>query len=291
MPGFHHILFPVDFSERSTAICSYINSFSEHFHAKVTVLHVMEFGSGGAGFDVDPSYPVMFDFQAQEPHIRRVLERRLAEHFDGVAVERVVEQGDPATCIADYAREHEVDLIMMPTHGYGKFRSLLLGSVASKVLHDADCAVWTAPHLEDPAMKVHWPCRNVLVAVGTGVAQQAPVLRRAVDLAASLGAAVRLVHAIPAAEHQPWEFGGDEFGNFLVQKAEQDVAALQATAGTTVEASVVAGGIGPVVRQVAELQNADLVIIGRGVMHEALGRLRTQSYEIIRQSPCPVLSL
>jgi len=140
-------------------------------------------------------------------------------------------------------------------------------------------------------MKVHWPCRNVVVAMGNVVAQQAPVLRRAVDLAGSLGAAVRLVHAIPAAEHQPWEFGGDEFGHFLMQKAEQEMAALQATAGTTVEATLVAGAIGPVVRQVAEALNADLVIIGRGVMHEALGRLRSQSYEIIRQSPCPVLSL
>ncbi len=32
----------------------------------------------------------------------------------------------------------------MPTHGYDRFRGMLLGSVVSKVLHDVDCAVWTA---------------------------------------------------------------------------------------------------------------------------------------------------
>jgi hypothetical protein len=46
-----------------------------------------------------------------------------------------------------------------------------------------------------------------------------------------------------------------------------------------------------VVHQVAVDKKSDLLVIGRGVMHETFGRLRTQSYDIIRQSPCPVLSL
>jgi hypothetical protein len=32
-------------------------------------------------------------------------------------------------------------------------------------------------------------------------------------------------------------------------------------------------------------------VIGRGKLHETLGRLRTNSYAIIRQSPCPVISI
>ena len=259
MPGFRHILFPVDFSESSKAVCPYVKSFAGHFQAKVTLLHVVQvFLNVPKG--IDPSYPVSFDFPAVEWQTRELLKG----YFDAPEVERVVQQGDPAIDISDYARDHGVDLIMLPTRGYGKFRSLLLGSVTSKVLHDSDCAVWTAPHAEGPAMKQHWPCRNLLVAVDRGE-DQVLVLRRAVELARELGANVRLVHAIPAAEHQPWEFGG--------------------------EVSVIAGGIGPVVRTVAEEQHADLVVIGRGVMHETMGRLRSKSYEIIRQSPCPVLSL
>ncbi len=37
----------------------------------------------------------------------------------------------------------------MPTHGYGPFRRFILGSVTAKVLHDADCPVWTGVHLEE----------------------------------------------------------------------------------------------------------------------------------------------
>jgi nucleotide-binding universal stress UspA family protein len=285
MPGFRHILFPVDFSESSKTICPYVKSFAGHFQAKVTVLNVVQV-SPSMPSGIELSYPVSFDFPAIEWQTRELLKR----YFDTPEVECVVQEGDPAIDICDYARKHGVDLIMLPTHGYGRFRSLLLGSVTSKVLHDSDCAVWTAPHAEDPAMKQHWPCRNLLVAVDHGEAQ-VPVIRSAVELAHELGASVRLVHAIPAAEHQPWEFGGDEFGHFLIQMANQDMAKLQESVGTKFEVSVIAGGIGPVVGQVAEEQHSDLVVIGRGAMRETLGRLRSKSYEIIRQSPCPVLSL
>ena len=167
----------------------------------------------------------------------------------------------------------------------------LLAMVTSKVLHDSNCAIWTTPHAEDLAMtQQHWPCRNVVVAVDRGP-EQTVVLRRAVELARELGARVRLVHAVPGAEHQPGDPGGDEFAHFLMQMAAKDMAQLQAAVGTNFEASVVAGGIGPVVHQAAEAQHADLVVIGRGLMHETLGRLRSKSFEIIRQSPCPVLSL
>ena len=54
---------------------------------------------------------------------------------------------------------------------------------------------------------------------------------------------------------------------------------------------MVAGPVGQVVRKVALEYDSDLLVIGRGVMHQTFGRLRTESYGIIRESPCPVLSL
>jgi nucleotide-binding universal stress UspA family protein len=191
--------------------------------------------------------------------------------------------------IADYAKQHDIDLIMMPTHGYGKFRSLLLGSVVSKVLHDVDCAVWTAPHTEDSHFLEHLGCREILVAVDPGKGQ-VEAIHQAVDLAKAFGANVRLVHAVPGAMRQPGETGGDEFRLFLMGAARDALAKLQGDAGTSLEAIVEAGRVGDVVHAAAVEHKADLVVIGRGVMHETLGRLRTESYGIIRQSPCPVLS-
>jgi nucleotide-binding universal stress UspA family protein len=285
MPGFRHILCPVDFSERSKAIRPYVNAFAEKFNAKLTLLNAIEVPPPDI-YGVDQSFPVMLDFASLEP---RLLER-LKSYSDWLNTSRVVQMGDPAITIADYARQHHVDLIMMPTHGYGRFRSLLLGSVVSKILHDVDCPVWTAPHAEDPQLTQHVACKSMLAAIDLG-AGQADVIRRAAELAGEFGALLHLVHAVPGAERHPGETGGDEFSLFLLSSAREEIAKLQSQAGTALGVSVVAGPVGKVVRKAAQEYGSDLLVIGRGVMHEAFGRVRTISYSIIRESPCPVLSL
>jgi len=74
----------------------------------------------------------------------------------------VLKEGDPAQQIVEYARTTDVDLIMMPTHGYGRFRAALLGSVTAKVIHDSLCALWTSAHIQPPYSPPH-RCRLILV--------------------------------------------------------------------------------------------------------------------------------
>ena len=73
----------------------------------------------------------------------------LSSEFETVSTVRLTLEGDPGRIIADYAAKEKVDLIMMPTHGYGPFRRFLLGSVTAKTLHDAQCPVWTSAHLSE----------------------------------------------------------------------------------------------------------------------------------------------
>jgi nucleotide-binding universal stress UspA family protein len=49
--------------------------------------------------------------------------------------------GDPAEVIVNYAKQHAVDQIVMGTHGHGAIASLLMGSVAEKVLAQAHVPV------------------------------------------------------------------------------------------------------------------------------------------------------
>ncbi len=49
--------------------------------------------------------------------------------------------GTPARVIADYARDHSIDHIVMGTRGLGKIAGLLLGSVATKVMREVGCPV------------------------------------------------------------------------------------------------------------------------------------------------------
>ena len=288
MPAFRHILFPVDFSERSKAVRPYVTSFARQFQARLTLINVVQLPPGIYG-GLDASFPVVFDFPPVEKQVKGLLEGYLGA--EGLTIDTFVQHGDPALAINDYVRKNDVDLIMMGTHGYGRFRSLLLGSVASKVLHDTECAVWTAAHTEDPVLLGHLPIRKILVGIDPVDGQGGKLICRAAGLAREMGAEVRLVHAVPGAVHHPLDTGGDEFRVFLLKTARHEIERLQAEAGTNFEISVEAGGVGEMIRSVAGEHHADMVVIGRGVMHETLGRLRSRSYEIIRDSPCPVLSL
>jgi len=61
-----------------------------------------------------------------------------------VPTSSVVAVGDPATQLVALAEEHEVDLIVIASHGRTGLKRLLLGSVAEKVARHAPCGVLIA---------------------------------------------------------------------------------------------------------------------------------------------------
>ena len=207
----------------------------------------------------------------------------------GVPVHTAVAEGRAAVGIAEYAAAHDTDLIMMPTHGHGPFRSGLLGSVTAKVLHDVSCPVWTDAHVEDPGARAQLECRSMLCAVDLAP-KNVPLIRSAANLAGHFGAKLRLVHAIQEAERRPQTRFDVEYRRFLFETAQKELQAMQAEAGTALEICIEGGSVAKVVRAVAEHHQVDLVVIGRGVIHEPLGRLRTNTYAVIRESICPILS-
>jgi nucleotide-binding universal stress UspA family protein len=288
MLAIRHILFPVDFSKRSQATAPLVRTMAARFNAKVTLLSVAPpFWQAAIG---DPGAAVMFDMN----EIRRDLEDRQSGAFlrelAGVPVDRVAEVGDPAHCITAFAHTHAVDLIMMPTHGYGQFRSMLLGSVTAKVLHDAHCPVWTSTHSLDADAGAHVPGRAILCAVD-GTPESVALIVWARHYADATGGNLRVAHALTGLLDWPEAHIGPEFEEELRKQAQQTIEAQIQSTGTEAPLCVGVGEIPAVVREEARRHNADLVVIGRGVLHEKLGRLRTQAYAIIRQSPCPVISV
>jgi nucleotide-binding universal stress UspA family protein len=257
MKNFSNILFPVDFSARCEAAQPAVTSWARRFNAKVTLLHTIQIPISSYGGP--DGYPIVIDIPKIEAIANERLER-VEINIPGVA--RVVSIGDPGYEIIQYAKKNHIDLIMMPTHGYGEFRSLLLGSTAAKVLHDAHCPVWTSAHLEELPLTARTEIHNVLCAIEVG-AEAEELIRSAEELAQAWDAKLHLVHAAPASEEAV-----DIQREILVRRGE----------------------VSRVVRDAALEYDADLVITGRGKLHETFGRLRTNTYAIIRDSPCPVLS-
>jgi len=120
--------------------------------------------------------------------------------------------------------------------------------------------------------------------------RDAPLLRWAAQFSTEQKADLQVVHALPAAEpispgHEPASLRG-----FLLDTAEQRIANLQSEAGTDLDILLRFGRVENVVRDAALAHEADLILIGRGVIHGMLGRLRSAAYGIIREAPCPVIS-
>ena len=288
MMSIKHILFPVDFSPRCCAAAPYVKAMATRFSAKVTLISVApQFFYTTMG---DPGGPVLIDTGELLRELSERLDSALVREFASLQVDRVAELGDPAETIAAFARHNKVDLIMMPTHGYGSFRSLLLGSVTAKVLHDAECPVWTAAHVEDPPIADHVAICAILCAVD-GTEKSVELMKYAARLASDYGATLRLVHVVPGFLTGAPRQADREFEEYMRAESRKTIEALQKQAGSEVPLCVAVGDVAEAVREEARRHGADLVVIGRGVLHEKLGRLRTHTYGIVRRSPCPVLSV
>ena len=200
MRAFQKILFPIDMSDSCTATAPFVEAMAKRYNANLTLLHVLEMPSGLIPDWYGGAVPVI-DTTAIWQAETEAAQSYLTDKFQGLKVHRVVIEGDAAQTIDDFARENGVDLIMMPTHGYGLFRTLLLGSVTAKVLHDTPCPVWTGVHVADaPAVSPEFA--TILCAVDR-TEDSVATMRFACRLANDNHAKLVLVHAIPGAEVAP----------------------------------------------------------------------------------------
>jgi nucleotide-binding universal stress UspA family protein len=137
------ILVPTDFSDPSGSALTYARAFGETFGAALHLLHVID----EALFFAWEAPPLARD--DIETSARRQLEQLLTDaerqRFNATLVLRT---GSPFVEIVRYAREQNIDLIVMGTHGRGPIAHMLIGSVAEKVVRKAPCPVLTVRHPE-----------------------------------------------------------------------------------------------------------------------------------------------
>lgn len=288
MRAFQKILFPVDMSESCTATAPFVEAMARKYNAEVTLLHVLETPSGLIPDWYGGAVPVI-DTVAIWQAETEASQCYLTDRFRGLKVNRVAVEGDAAETIDEFACENGIDLIMMPTHGYGLFRSLLLGSVTAKVLHDTACPVWTGVHVEKaPAVSPDFA--TIMCAVDR-TEDSIATMRFACRLAQDSQAELFLVHAIPGAEIAPDKYFDTDLRQYLEQDARKTIGQLQNTAAVHATLALGAGEVSHVVRDSALGHSADLIVIGRGRATRTLGRLRSNVYSIIRDAPCPVISV
>jgi nucleotide-binding universal stress UspA family protein len=287
-----NILYPADFSRPSEAIAGHVAGLAQAFGAKVWLLGVApslaDFHGVSESYFGPFSEAAIMRMEADRRSLERDHRHRLEclrqRCLGALPAEVCIRAGGVAETIVDFAGEISADLIMMATRGHGRLRRFLIGSVTAKVLHDARRPLWTSPHPQE--LEPFHPYRHIVAAID-GRWWPPELLVRASEIAEFFHARLSVLSAVPAAG-----IGGDEAVQSrlrdMARALERRIAALHVNACV----HLMEGSPGDVVRQIAgEIEEADLVITGRGRLDETMGQLRTHAYEIIANAPCPVLTL
>ncbi len=135
------ILVPIDFSDHSMNALKYAVSFAQQFKASIDLIYVIEpavypadFSFGQIGFpDVE---------EELNTHVNDELENIIKKDIHGKVIShKAVRTGKPFYEINQYARERDMDIIIIATHGHTGMEHILFGSTAEKVVRRAPCPV------------------------------------------------------------------------------------------------------------------------------------------------------
>ncbi len=147
--GLHKIMLVTDGSPCSQLACNYTGGFPLPESASLEVMHVLPLLQ--ASYLVEPmgvSVPAISEEDLLRLRNRQELDGKalleetvalLASH--GLQARGLLMRGEPAEQIIEYAREHQVDLIICGSRGLGTVTSMLIGSVSRRLAHHAPCSV------------------------------------------------------------------------------------------------------------------------------------------------------
>lgn len=136
------ILVPFDESEQARSALTH--ALTTHPEAEVVVLNVIDLMEAGYSAPFDGGLPGYWEdwYEQEERAAEDLLEQaqELADEY-GVELETEIVVGRPARAVNEYADEHDIDQILIGSHGRTGVSRILLGSVAEAVVRRAHCPV------------------------------------------------------------------------------------------------------------------------------------------------------
>jgi len=137
------ILLPTDFSRCADVALPYAADLARRMQARLLCLHVVETMTPPVGYAAvaEPMPAVDLGGQLEESATQELPKLGAREECVGLEVEEVVAHGDAAGEIVRVARERDIDLIVISSHGRTGFGRMLFGSTAESVVRHAHCPV------------------------------------------------------------------------------------------------------------------------------------------------------
>ncbi len=206
----------------------------------------------------------------------------------GLECEVVVRPGLPADQILAFAREREIDRIVMGTHSPGPIGKLLVGSVAEAVLRTSNVPVFiVGPEVVDGSFR-NFATRTILCAASLHEAS-GPVVAFAADLAHEHNARLILQHVIRPQDRSELlaTHSLDEIETNLMH-----LVPLKVRNKIAVQTIVVPGDPTEELLYQSKTQQADLIVLGaQGASAFAAITRHGVVYKVLAHAPCPVITM
>ncbi|HEY9404815.1 MAG TPA: universal stress protein [Pyrinomonadaceae bacterium] len=137
------ILLPTDFSRCAESALPYATDLARQMKARLVCLHVVETRMPPVGYAAvaEPLPAVDIGGQLEESATRELPKLAARGECAGLDMEEVIVHGDAAGEIVRVARERDIDLIVISSHGRTGLGRMIFGSTAESVVRHAHCPV------------------------------------------------------------------------------------------------------------------------------------------------------
>lgn len=269
------ILIPVDFSETAFIAIEHAAYMAQTFKAELILLHVVE--RHWEQFNIIQPEMVVPNPSEITNVIEKKLEQIAADIFSkyGVKSTSITSDGSIFSEIIAVADEHDVDLIIMGTHGTKGFVEFFIGSNTYKVVTQSFCPVLS---VQKHAEKVGF--KNIVLPIDDSLHSRQKV-NHAVTIAKAFGATIHIVGL--------HESGGDKKFELKIEQIEDYIkkSGLQCTRKVFKDTNQA-----KISQEYAKAINADLLIIMTDQDENITGRLLgSYAQQIVNHSAIPVISI
>jgi nucleotide-binding universal stress UspA family protein len=301
MYPFRNILFPTDFTPHARAALKYAAAFAREGEGRIVLFSVQ-------GGTVPANLLTLPERIFEEPDKRWLRQLRIDVNdvmsdplLAGLEVEPIIVEGEPAPEIARAAREFDIDLVTIVTHGRRGLTRALWGSTAEEIIAEAPCPVLTIrppqhDFVEHRGSNTEIRLNRVLLATNFRTTANAAT-QMAVAMAARAGAELHVVYVISDYVGQMAEMFPEASGpplSRLREFVEERMQNFVRDNGGRATTHIAEGRPYEEIVRLAMESDFDLIVIGTSAHASLFGGapvLGPDIERVVRNAPCPVLSV
>jgi nucleotide-binding universal stress UspA family protein len=286
---FKNILFLTDFSEPSSEALPFALELACAYGSILHTLHVLI--PSTCSYMTPEMATAMLD---QQEESARVEMQHVEAHMIGLPRKMVIDRGSILwEVVRRYLKEHEIDLVVLGTHGRTGLKKVLLGSSAEDVFRRSGVPVLTSGPVTHIGAHNGGRFRSILFATDFN-AVSATAAPYALSLAQENQARLTLLHVLPARkggkENKPGELSVAEALHRL-----EDLIFTDTELWCRSKLLVEHGSPASQIIAAANTLRADLIVLGvrgMGGLAGIVGRTQTDiAYNVVANAPCPVLTV